>query len=556
MLDFTRPMALWLLLIVPGLAWVVARGRRRRSREWAALGHGGRPPRDAARSWLAALTLLLVALAGPRWGRPNAAGSPGHDVVLLVDVSRSMAARDAVPDRLGAAVEAAGEILKALGADPGHRAAVVAFAGRGVLRCPLTENLGAAIDILRGLRPGDLRPGGTDLAAGLDAALDAFGLEEPAAAGRSIVVLSDGEDLAGSWQRVATRLKEAAVAVHAVTVGDDAPPGQPVPMPDGRELAYEGQPVRSRRQDEPLAALTRATGGAFIPLGLAQPGGLDTLLARQLDETTRAAVRRGGRAERYPVFVLAALGAGLIGSWPQRRGVLLAALGVMVATGAGPEADDALRRGLAADALGRSEEALTWFEEASRRNPRSALAPYNAAAVLFRMGRYDEALSRYRAAREQAGDRLRTKIDFALGNTAYALGDVPAALRHYEACLASTAPGAEAAAMRRDAGINRDFVAQLPPEPTSRGEAPESPSSASGGPPPGDLTTDPSSPPDAPPPEGAAATEATRPGRTSKGEAKSPGERLGEALSHARDARRRRLAHEPPAPADADRRDW
>ena len=121
--------------------------------------------------------------------------------MLLVDDSRSMAAEDAVPDRLGLAVEAASSLVRALAREPGNRVAVVAFAGRGVLRCPLTENLGAVSDTLHTLRPGDVRPGGTDLGAGLTAALEAFGNREQEpeqAGGRTIVVFSDGEDHVGS----------------------------------------------------------------------------------------------------------------------------------------------------------------------------------------------------------------------------------------------------------------------------------------------------------------------------------------------------------------------
>ena len=52
-------------------------------------------------------------------------------------------------------------LLRTLGEEPGHRASVVAFAGRAVVRCPLTSNLGAAADALRALRPGEVQPGGT-----------------------------------------------------------------------------------------------------------------------------------------------------------------------------------------------------------------------------------------------------------------------------------------------------------------------------------------------------------------------------------------------------------
>src|SRR4051812_49065170 len=172
---FARPEMLWLLASFPLLlAWAV-RGWRRRRDAWSALGQGGRLRREGGGGWLVAILCLVLALAQPRWGRsPLPAPPPGHDVVLLVDVSRSMGAQDAVPDRLGVAVEAAGSLLGALGRGSGNRVAVVAFAGRGRLRCPLTENLGAADDVLRALRPGEVLPGGTDLGAGLEAALEAF----------------------------------------------------------------------------------------------------------------------------------------------------------------------------------------------------------------------------------------------------------------------------------------------------------------------------------------------------------------------------------------------
>ena len=223
---------------------------RRRAEQWVALGQGGRLRGDGAIGWLAAIACLIVALAQPRWGwvKPPPL-PPGRDVVLLVDDSRSMAAEDAVPDRLGVAVEAASSLVAALARQPGNRVAVVAFAGRGVLRCPLTENLGAAIDTLRTLRPGDIRPGGTDLGAGLTAALEAFGNREQEpeqAGGRTVVVFSDGEDHVGSSDAAALRLREAGIVVHAVAVGD-AEHGHPVPFGHGEgTLSYQGAPVLSR----------------------------------------------------------------------------------------------------------------------------------------------------------------------------------------------------------------------------------------------------------------------------------------------------------------------
>ncbi|MFO0891631.1 MAG: VWA domain-containing protein [Isosphaeraceae bacterium] len=67
--------------------------------------------------------------------------------------------------------------MKALGADPASRVAVAAFSGRGVLHYP-DKNLGAVLDVVARLRPGSVQPGGTDLGAGLDAAMDAFRTDE------------------------------------------------------------------------------------------------------------------------------------------------------------------------------------------------------------------------------------------------------------------------------------------------------------------------------------------------------------------------------------------
>ena len=106
-MDFGRPVWLWLLLLTPLMAALAWLARRRRAAGWGALGQSGRPSGDGGIGWTAAMVLLVVALAQPRWGRrPGGELPPGRDVILLVDGSLSMAAEDLVPDRLGRAVEA------------------------------------------------------------------------------------------------------------------------------------------------------------------------------------------------------------------------------------------------------------------------------------------------------------------------------------------------------------------------------------------------------------------------------------------------------------------
>ena len=161
-----------------------------------------------------------------------------------------MAAEDAVPNRLAVAIESAESLVNALAEESANRAAVVAFAGRGVLYYPLTENLGAVLDALHRLRPGLVRPGGTDLGAALDVALEAIDPQEHAQ-GRAIVVFSDGEDLADRWSSQIERLRQQDVVVHAVAIGD-ADQGHLIPSgKDAQPLSYRarrsGRNVRIRR---------------------------------------------------------------------------------------------------------------------------------------------------------------------------------------------------------------------------------------------------------------------------------------------------------------------
>src|SRR5512135_245529 len=580
-MDFAHPERLWLLSLVPVLVIWVRRGRRRRLWGWVALGQRGGPAGDGALRWLGAITCLIVALGQPRWGRSEAPPlPPGHDVILAGDVSRSMGAEDAMPSRLGVAVEAAESLVRALGSERGARVGLVAFAGRGVLRCPLTESLGAVVEALEQLRPGDVRPGGTNLGAALDAAIGGFD-DQDHAEGRVIVLFSDGEDHVGSWPTILDRLREARIVVHSVAIGDPEQ-GHPVPSGRGSEpLKYHGTTVLSHRSDLPFEGLAHATGGAVVRLGLAAAdlGSLYRARIAPIARQARAATRPPERPERFGLFVLAALALGVSANWPRgglgfgRFGWAAAGAIMMLGSGSGREtADQAVARGRVAYQAGRLADALAAFERAIALDPGGAVPRYDAAAALFRLERYPEALGRYGEARGRADARLRTKIDYALGNTALALGEVAEAIRHYDACLASTVLDADLDAVRRGAAINRRFAAEesarrpsAPPEPSSgSGSRPDRPRAPGPNPngdesskssPPGAESETPVPPEDFPPSgrrgPGGAGGDVTDPRHG------SPEDRLAEALDNIREAKRRRLPDEPPPDEEGDdREDW
>ena len=584
---FARPDRLWLLLVfLPMAAWV-ARGSRRRSLEWAILGQSGRPRGDGSWWRLASASLIVLSLAQPRWGRTlGPEPPPGHDVVLLVDASRSMAAEDAVPDRLGLAVEAGSSLIQALEPGGADRAAVIAFAGRAVVRCPLTAHLDAARDALGALRTGEIEPGGTDLGAAIHRAIEAFD-DEDHAAGRTLVIFSDGEDHVDSWRGEVDRLRHGGIVVHCVAVGDEDR-SHPVPKA-GRKDA--GSPAETRRSDLALRSIAEATGGVFMPIGRGS-GDLTALFRDRLASTARRRrdeVRIAGLAERFPVFLMPATALLLASSWPstarrRRRsrafGLAIALSGVFATAGAGSPGETArglLARGIEAYKAGRFDRALQDFDRAIALDQAAAVPRFDAASTLFQLGRLSEAIRRYEEARDRGDAALAIKIDYALGNAHLALGHLDAALAHYDACVSSTLEGEGLDAVRLDAAENRAFVAgRRNPPPDSPGSGnPEPPSSGRkrdtsrrGD---SDRGESKSSPADPPSPQngraerqgggdGKAASRRGGGGAGGSGQAPpevgSPEERLESALKDIREARASRPPDPPRAGAKALGKDW
>ncbi len=214
----------------------------------------GNRARDVA--LLVALIAIGLALLGPRLGkRVILVPATGIDVVFLVDVSRSMDARDVPPSRLDRARRAAQELLARLGSE--DRAGLAVFGSRGLLLAPLTPDRGALVEFLSSLDTGLVTPAGSNLGAGIEAALTAFA---PASERPGIVfVLSDGEDPERGRDLGVARATAAGVRVLAAALGSDLGaeiPDHGVPLRDGY-----GQTILTRRDRTRLERLANATDG-------------------------------------------------------------------------------------------------------------------------------------------------------------------------------------------------------------------------------------------------------------------------------------------------------
>lgn len=316
-MSFLWPMILWLAALVGVLAaldiWLSRGGDGQTAwpqiRRGAATGgrvrFDGRrgEPGPAWRFWLA-LLLVVIALARPQWGQaPPAEGdqAPG-EVILALDLSRSMLAADVSPSRLARARGLAARLAEDL---PDRRIGLIGFAGTAHLLAPVSEDRAILSAYLPQMAPEHMPVPGSDFSALLDLALASF---SDADQGRVLVLLTDGEAEPGAWRERLADLRTRHVRIIAVGLGTEA--GATPPGPGGQPLTLaSGAPVVSRLAPAALNDLASATGGQVVPL--AEAAGLTELVrAASLTPPDSAGAIEGRpttKADQFAWFVLAAL---------------------------------------------------------------------------------------------------------------------------------------------------------------------------------------------------------------------------------------------------------
>jgi Ca-activated chloride channel family protein len=255
---------------------------------------------------IAALGLMLLALAGPRWGsRYQEVSQRGVDIMVLMDVSPSMLVEDVEPYRLERARREVRDFLRVV---EGDRVGLIAFSGTAFIQCPLTLDY-AAIEMYLGALEPDLIPvPGTDIGEAMETGLKAFDFTSET--DKVMLLITDGEDNEGRGLEGAKKAARQGVKVFVFGIGD--PSGGPVPSGDGKagfRKDAEGRVILSKLDEEGLQAIASMTGGRYVR-SMTGDLDLDMLYFDGIKSVTEDQTLKSGKIkvqeERFFLFVLTA----------------------------------------------------------------------------------------------------------------------------------------------------------------------------------------------------------------------------------------------------------
>lgn len=388
-------------------------------------------PRERLALLVPAMLLLGIAAAGPQWGIKAVEGeSRSLNVVLALDISKSMLARDVTPNRLERERLIVRRLLRDLAQE---RIGMVVFAGRAYILAPLTNDQGALNLFVDALDPDIVSQGGSSVASAISLAADLARGPQGAAGERAVVMITDGEaqEPDEDITQAVERARRLHVRIYPVAVGTTQ--GAPIPEidPDShRIIGYKKDPfgttVISKANPQLLQKVAQMSGGKAYDLAR---GGNTEDLVRQLRKLQRTPGTTDSGVEprdQTPWFIALALLLLLIDfvtakrrrigvSMPSVNQQAVAAVLILFMFGTGFAIGE-LERGNRYYRSGHYAEAVKEYEKALTNGGDSPEIRYNLGTAYLQLGKYEDAERHLRLALREMKPEVRQRAFYNLGN--------------------------------------------------------------------------------------------------------------------------------------------
>ena len=317
-MAFNNPEAFWLLLALPVLFIIGGIlslfNRRDKSRFsqpelYQVLTRSISKTRRGFRwiMYILGMIFLIVALTGPRFGtKTEIVKHMGVDIVIALDTSYSMLAEDVKPNRIN---QAKYEIHRLLNNLKGDRVALIAFAGKSFVQCPLTTDYSAAKTLLDNIDIGIISEPGTDIGGAIAGSVKL--LQNNSGAGsesRLVILFTDGENLSGNPERAAKDAASQDIRIYTVGIGTTGGEIIPIRNEKGQLEDYKkdskGNVVKTALDEKILRNISQITHGSYIRT---RNGEVDIqVIIDQLGDMNKTDIheRKISRLkERYQVFL-------------------------------------------------------------------------------------------------------------------------------------------------------------------------------------------------------------------------------------------------------------
>ncbi|MEE2742513.1 MAG: VWA domain-containing protein [Bdellovibrionota bacterium] len=405
-----------------------------------------------------AVFFSILALIRPKWGfHWEEVSRRGVDIIVALDVSESMLAKDVSPNRLERAKR---EIIDLLNMMQGDRIGLVAFAGTSFLQSPLTLDYGAVRIFLDELDTDLIPVPGTAIGEAIKKSTEAFDTKNKKS--RVLILITDGEDHLGAPLEMAKKASEAGIKIYTIGIGKL----EGAPIPDRRRGGFKkdsnGNVVLTQLDESTLQKMALNTGGSYVR---SITGDLDLeKIYKDITKKVEAKELVSGKRKRFEERF----------QWPLMMALLILILEVFVKerkkqkTILGPMAILCLFLGTTNplkaapwDSKRKTAEeqyekknyngALKDFLEAQVSEPKDLELKYNTANSYYKMKDFEKAHKLFESTAKKGDKDLSARSYYNLGNTSYRMGRLKEAVDFYKKTL-------ELKPKDKDAQFNLDFV--------------------------------------------------------------------------------------------------